>query len=133
MYSIRTFLCKSLITNSISSQPQIFKLTVDLVETLVTNFKATLKAEIGVFFNMMFLRVLESSKFTTDTFIQKMKVLDAIGHLAEKPQNLVELYLNYDCDDDSESLLEKLTTALSKARTRPLTLSQISSACNLGP
>ena len=57
---IRTILCENLLKSSLSTDNSIFTLSVSIFENLVCFYKDTLKIEIGVFMNDVFLKLLES-------------------------------------------------------------------------
>jgi Sec7-like guanine-nucleotide exchange factor len=68
---IRQHLCLSLLKNGVSSSPRVFNATLQVFVTLIVHFKMHLKQEISVFFNTIFLRILESPN---STYQQKMMV-----------------------------------------------------------
>jgi len=73
--------------------------------SLVSRFRAGLKAEIGVFFPMIVLRVLEN--VAHPNFSQKTIVLRFLEKLSVDPQILVDIFVNYDCDVDSSNIFER--------------------------
>jgi hypothetical protein len=73
--------------------------------SLVSRFRAGLKAEIGVFFPMIVLRVLEN--VAHPNFSQKTIVLRFLEKLCVDPQILVDIFVNYDCDVDSSNIFER--------------------------
>ena len=46
-------------TNGVSTVPRVFHLSLSLFSSLIAHFKNHLKNEIGVFFEKIFLRILE--------------------------------------------------------------------------
>ena len=74
--------------------------------SLLSRFRGGLKAEIGVFFPMIVLRVLENMSYSN--FQQKTIVLRFLEKLTADPQILVDLFVNYDCDVDSTNVFERL-------------------------
>ena len=111
-YAIKHYLCKSLIENSVSSVAAIFRLTLEILATLMSRFKEALKSEIGVFFNSVFLGTLETQ---ISSFAQKLLVLRLINTQAQDSQTIVDLFLNFDCDLECEDLYARLVNALSGA------------------
>lgn len=81
--------------------------------SLLTRFRAGLKAEIGVFFPMIVLRVVEN--VTHANYQQKTIVLRFLEKLTAEPQVLVDLFVNYDCDVDSTNVFERSTVFLSSS------------------
>lgn len=57
--AIRQYLCLSLLKNSASSIPAALQLSASIFLSLLQKFRAALKAEVGVFFPMVMLKVLE--------------------------------------------------------------------------
>jgi brefeldin A-inhibited guanine nucleotide-exchange protein len=80
--------------------------------SLVSRFRAGLKAEIGVFFPMIVLRVLEN--VAHPNFSQKTIVLRFLEKLSVDPQILVDIFVNYDCDVDSSNIFERMVNGLLK-------------------
>lgn len=79
--------------------------------SLVARFRAGLKAEIGVFFPMIVLRVLEN--VAQPNIQQKMIVLRFLEKLCDDSQILVDIFLNYDCDVNSSNIFERFVLAAS--------------------
>lgn len=73
--------------------------------SLVSRFRPGLKAEIGVFFPMIVLRVLEN--VAQPNFQQKMIVLRFLEKLCVDSQILVDIFVNYDCDVHSPNIFER--------------------------
>jgi brefeldin A-inhibited guanine nucleotide-exchange protein len=55
--AIRQYLCLSLLKNSASSIPAALQLSASIFLSLLQKFRAALKAEVGVFFPMVMLKV----------------------------------------------------------------------------
>ncbi|URD82220.1 Guanine nucleotide-exchange protein [Musa troglodytarum] len=68
--AIKQYLCLSLLKNSASAHLIVFQLSCSIFMSLVSRFRPGLKAEIGVFFPMIVLRVLEN--VAQPNFQQKM-------------------------------------------------------------
>lgn len=73
--------------------------------SLVSRFRPGLKAEIGVFFPMIVLRVLEN--VAQPNYSQKMIVLRFLEKLCFDSQILVDVFINYDCDVNSSNIFER--------------------------
>ncbi|CAN1332482.1 Brefeldin A-inhibited guanine nucleotide-exchange protein 2 [Linum perenne] len=110
--AIKQYLCLSLLKNSASSLMIVFQLSCSIFVSLVSRFRAGLKAEIGVFFPMIVLRVLES--VAQPNFQQKMIVLRFIEKLCVDPQIQVDIFINYDCDVNSSNIFERMINGLLK-------------------
>ena len=81
----------------------------------VRKFKTHLKAEIEVFVENIFLRVLESPN---SPFEQKVLVLEALRALCADPQMLTQLFLNYDCDFDAVNLYKDIVHHVTRISAR---------------
>ncbi|XP_047965074.1 brefeldin A-inhibited guanine nucleotide-exchange protein 2-like [Salvia hispanica] len=99
--AIKQYLCLSLLKNSASTHMTVFQLSCSIFMSLVSRFRAALKAEIGVFFPIVVLRVLEN--VVQPNFQQKMTVLQFLGKLCVDSQILIEIFLSYDYDCDATS------------------------------
>nr|GMC84791.1 brefeldin A-inhibited guanine nucleotide-exchange protein 2-like [Ipomoea batatas] len=110
--AIKQYLCLSLLKNSSSSLITLFRLLCSIFISLVSRFRAGLKAEIGVFFPMIVLRVLEN--VSQPNFQQKMIVLMFLEKLCVDSQIFVDIFLNYDCDVQSSNIFERMVNGLLK-------------------
>ncbi|GAB2271567.1 Brefeldin A-inhibited guanine nucleotide-exchange protein 2 [Dionaea muscipula] len=110
--AIKQYLCLSLLKNSASTLMIVFQLSCSIFISLVARFRAGLKAEIGVFFPMIVLRVLEN--VSQPNFQQKMIVLRFLEKLCEDSQILVDIFINYDCDVNSSNIFERMVNGLLK-------------------
>mmetsp|Transcript_7972 Transcript_7972/g.29482 ORF Transcript_7972/g.29482 Transcript_7972/m.29482 type:complete len:1752 (-) Transcript_7972:83-5338(-) len=111
--AIKQYLCLSLLKNCASAVQNVFQLSCSIFVTLITKFRMSLKAEIGVFFPTILLRLLET--VGAATFQQKSIVIRSLQRLCDDEQVLVDLFVNYDCDLDSSNLFERLVNGLLKA------------------
>ncbi|CAI9765193.1 unnamed protein product [Fraxinus pennsylvanica] len=110
--AIKQYLCLSLLKNSASTLTIVFQLSCSIFISLVSRFRAGLKAEIGVFFPMIVLRVLEN--VAQPNYQQKMIVLRFLEKLCFDSQILVDIFLNYDCDVNSSNIFERMVNGLLK-------------------
>ncbi|KAE9610730.1 hypothetical protein Lal_00021229 [Lupinus albus] len=110
--AIKQYLCLSLLKNSASTLLIVFQLSCSIFISLVSRFRAGLKAEIGVFFPMIVLRVLEN--VSQPNFQQKMIVLRFLEKLCVDSQILVDIFINYDCDVNSPNIFERMVNGLLK-------------------
>ncbi|KAJ4956904.1 hypothetical protein NE237_013687 [Protea cynaroides] len=110
--AIKQYLCLSLLKNSASTLMIVFQLSCSIFISLVSRFRAGLKAEIGVFFPMIVLRVLEN--VAQPNFQQKMTVLRFLEKLCVDSQILVDIFINYDCDVNSSNIFERMVNGLLK-------------------
>lgn len=103
--AIKQFLCLSLLKNSAMSVMAIFQLQCSIFTTLLTKYRSGLKAEIGIFFPMLILRVLEN--VLQPSFLQKMTVLNLLEKICQDPNVIIDIFVNYDCDVDSPNIFER--------------------------
>ncbi|KAF3328143.1 brefeldin A-inhibited guanine nucleotide-exchange protein 2-like protein [Carex littledalei] len=115
--AIKQYLCLSLLKNSASTQMIVFQLSCSIFISLVARFRPGLKAEIGVFFPMIVLRVLEN--VAQPNFQQKMIVLRFLEKLCVDSQILVDIFINYDCDVHSSNIFERVVNGLLKTAQGP--------------
>ncbi|XP_031382231.1 brefeldin A-inhibited guanine nucleotide-exchange protein 1 isoform X1 [Punica granatum] len=115
--AVKQFLCLSLLKNSALSVMSIFQLQCSIFMNLLTKFRSGLKAEIGIFFPMLVLRVLEN--VLQPSFLQKMTVLNLLEKISQDPQIIIDVFVNYDCDVDSPNIFERTVNGLLKTALGP--------------
>jgi hypothetical protein len=82
--------------------------------TLWTHYRRSMKFEIGNLWHNILLRTLRSATSTTH---QKTAILDCLIDLFKVPQNLVEIFFNFDLDQQffqSTKLFEEMCETLCK-------------------
>ncbi|KAJ9183199.1 hypothetical protein P3X46_007098 [Hevea brasiliensis] len=115
--AVKQYLCLSLLKNSALSVMAIFQLQCSIFMILLSKFRSGLKAEIGIFFPMLILRVLEN--VNQPSFLQKMIVLNFLEKIAQDSQIIVDVFVNYDCDVDSPNIYERIVNGLLKTALGP--------------
>ncbi|KAK8636619.1 hypothetical protein V6N13_124361 [Hibiscus sabdariffa] len=103
--AIKQYLCLSLLKNSALSVMSIFQLLCSIFMSLLTKYRSGLKAEIGIFFPMLILRVLEN--VLQPSFVQKTTVLNLLEKIVGDSQIIIDIFVNYDCDVDSPNIFER--------------------------
>lgn len=103
---IKQYLCLSLLKNSVLSVMSIFQLLCSIFLGLL-RFRSGLKEEIGIFFPMLVLRILEN--VLQPSFLQKMTVLNLVEKICQDPQIIIDVFVNYDCDVDAPNIFERYT------------------------
>lgn len=106
---IKNNLCESLLKNSLSSERTIFTLSLSIFVALVTNFKDSLRHEIGVFLHEIFIKILESEH---SNLHQKLLVVEVFFRITQNPRTTLELFLNYDCNVDESDLFARMIDIL---------------------
>ncbi|GAV81823.1 Sec7 domain-containing protein/DUF1981 domain-containing protein/Sec7_N domain-containing protein [Cephalotus follicularis] len=113
----KQYLCLSLLKNSALSVMAIFQLQCAIFMSLLSKFRSGLRSEIGIFFPMLVLRVLEN--VLQPSFLQKMTVLNLLGKISQDSQIMVDVFVNYDCDVDSPNIFERIVNGLLKTALGP--------------
>ncbi|XP_058753031.1 brefeldin A-inhibited guanine nucleotide-exchange protein 1-like isoform X1 [Vicia villosa] len=116
---IKQYLCLSLLKNSALSAMAIFQLQCSIFMNLLSKYRSCLKKEIGMFFPMLILRVLEN--VLQPSFLQKMTVLNLLDKLSQDPQIIIDIFVNYDCDVDASNIFERIVNGLLKTALGPPT------------
>ncbi|KAI3736492.1 hypothetical protein L6452_16034 [Arctium lappa] len=114
---IKQFLCLSLLKNSALSVMSVFQLLCSIFQSLLLKYRSVLKSEIGIFFPMLILRVLEN--VLQPSFIQKMAILNLLDKISEDSQIMIDIFVNYDCDVDSPNIFERTVNGLLKTALGP--------------
>lgn len=107
---IKQFLCLSLLKNSALSVMTIFQLLCSIFKNLLSKYRSGLKSEIGIFFPMLILRVLEN--VLQPSFLQKMTVLGLLEEISKDPQIIIDVFVNYDCDVDAPNIFERYVLSI---------------------
>ncbi|KAK4746645.1 hypothetical protein SAY87_025682 [Trapa incisa] len=115
--AMKQFLCLSLLKNSALSVMAIFQLQCSIFMNLLTKFRSGLKAEIGIFFPMLVLRILEN--ILQPSFLQKMTVLNLLDKFSQDSQIIIDIFVNYDCDVDAPNIFERIVNGLLKTAMGP--------------
>lgn len=111
IHAIRQYLCQSLLQNCTSNYTQIVGLSLQVFLVLLASFKRHLKAELEIFITSIFLRILHSEN---SSFEHKMLVLEVLNNVCDDAQVLGEIFLNYDCDWNTNDLFKQIIDALAK-------------------
>ncbi|CEG37490.1 brefeldin a-inhibited guanine nucleotide-exchange [Plasmopara halstedii] len=112
VHAIRQYLCQSLLQNCTSNYTQIVSMSLQVFLVLLRNFKRHLKTELDIFITSIFLRLLQSENAS---FEHKLLVLEALHAICDDPQTLGEIFINYDCDWNTNDLFKQIVHALAKA------------------
>lgn len=115
--AVNQYLCLCLSRNAVSPVPQVFEICVEIFWRVLSGMRTKLKVclfafgfryqsylffleqkEIEVLLHEIFIPILEMK---TSTIKQKAIILGLMQRLCEDPQALVEVYLNYDCDENA--------------------------------
>ncbi|KAJ3679015.1 hypothetical protein LUZ60_017026 [Juncus effusus] len=110
--AVKQYLCLSLLKNSALTMMSVFQLLCSIFTALVLRFRSGLKEEIGIFFPMLVLRVLEN--VAQPSFLQKMTVLTLLEKICNDSQAIIDIFVNYDCDVDAPNIFERIVNGLVK-------------------
>ncbi|KAF3595703.1 hypothetical protein DY000_02028220 [Brassica cretica] len=76
-----------------------------------------MKSEVGIFFPMLVLRVLEN--VLQPSFLQKMTVLSLLDTICQDPYLIIDIFVNFDCDVESPNIFERIVNGLLKTALGP--------------
>lgn len=76
---IRETLCDGLLKHSVCSEKSIFSLSLSIFYALFVHFRANLKAEIAVFIEQIFLKILDSGN---SNYHHKFLILKVFENMA---------------------------------------------------
>lgn len=113
--AIKTHLCRSLLKNCAAPAQQPFSLSCSIFIRLLERFRPHLKAEIGIFTEVIFLAALEAPAGGGSLgapYSQRVTVLRCLGHTCRDAQLCVDLFVNYDCDRSAANLFERTVGVL---------------------
>ncbi|CAN6220760.1 unnamed protein product [Urochloa humidicola] len=110
--AVKQYLCLSLLKNSALSTMSVFQLLCSIFMSLISRFRSGLKEEIGMFFPMLILRVLEN--VVQPSFLQKMTVLNFLEKICKESQVIIDIFVNFDCDVDAPNIFERIVNGLLK-------------------
>lgn len=112
--AIKTNVCECVLKNSLSSDEAIFALSLGIFATIAANFQDSLKHEIGIFLNEIFIRLLASEHTSSS---KKGVIIETLHKITQDPKSTLELFLNYDCHVDSVDLFAQIIEILRKTST----------------
>ncbi|CAG8451027.1 12392_t:CDS:10 [Ambispora gerdemannii] len=113
--AVKQYLCLSLSRNAVSPVQQVFEISLEIFWKCLSRLRSHLKKEIEVFFNEIFLPILEMRNSSTQ---QKYALLNILLRICNDPQGLVEIYLNYDCEREAlDNIYERIVNIVSKITT----------------
>eukprot|EP00054_Salpingoeca_dolichothecata_P019245 m.119519 g.119519 ORF g.119519 m.119519 type:complete len:1767 (+) comp23182_c0_seq1:115-5415(+) len=109
--AVQQYLCVALSRNGVSHVPAVFELSLAIFLTLLQSFKQHLKMQIEVFFKEILLSMLEIS---TSSFQHKWLVVVCLSKICKDAQTVIDIYLNYDCDEFLTNIFERMINDLAK-------------------
>ncbi|ORC93651.1 ADP-ribosylation factor guanine nucleotide-exchange factor 1(brefeldin A-inhibited) [Trypanosoma theileri] len=103
--SLKSSVIPSTLSAALLKDLDAFRLSVNVLLTCSITFGQLMVNETETIFRHLFFRVLESK---TSSLTQKSLVVEAFRRYIEEPQNLLSLFLNYDCNTRSQSVYEQM-------------------------
>ena len=122
------YLCLCLSRNAVSPVPQVFEISVEIFWRVISGLRTKLKVrilscsgilqclplimqkEIEVLLHEIFIPILEMK---TSALKQKAMIVSMLQRLAQDPEALVEIYLNYDCDSEAvDNIYEQYASSI---------------------
>ena len=111
IYIIRELFKDSLLKNALSNKIKIFQLSLEVFVSLIRQFRMHLKEQIEIFMTKVLIKILESEIFDYE---YKKAILDVLMILVQDAGFIVEIYVNYDCDVNSNAVFSILINLLTK-------------------
>ena len=108
---ISQYLCVTLSKNGLSHVPEVFERSLALFLVLLHKFKHHLKMQIEVFLKDILFSVLETS---LSSFQHKWLVMVTLSKITNDAQTVIDLYLNYDCDEFLHNIFKRMVENLSR-------------------
>ncbi|KAK9453898.1 hypothetical protein V1511DRAFT_461709 [Dipodascopsis uninucleata] len=119
-HAVRQYLCLCLSRNAANPLPYIFEVCYDIFWLILMNLRSQMKKEIEVFMTEIYMPILEMK---TSTAHQKQYLLGGLKRLVADPRALVEIYLNYDCDNTAlDNIYERLIDYFTRLAVTPVYL-----------
>ncbi|MCJ1309545.1 guanine nucleotide exchange protein for ADP-robosylation factor [Agyrium rufum] len=119
--AINQYLRLALSRNGASSVKQVFETGCEIFWLMLKYMRVMLKREIEVFLKEIYLAILERKNAAN---FQKIYIMRILARLANEPQALVEIYLNYDCDRSAlDNMFQRTIEHLSRLSSTPITAS----------
>jgi len=111
--AVREYLCDAIVTNATPNVAEAYQLACSIFLTLLTRYRAYLKAEIGFFFPLLLLKPLEVQEGEPlISYNQRATLVKGFQVLCTDAQLLVDLFVNFDCDLDGQNIFERYVSSL---------------------
>ncbi|XP_044717472.1 sec7 domain-containing protein [Hirsutella rhossiliensis] len=117
--STKFYLCLSITRNGASSVDRIFDVCCEIFWLMLKYMRPSFKKEIEVFLNEIYLALLSRRNAPVT---QKLCFVTILNRLCADPRALVEIYLNYDCDQTVDNIFQTIVEDLSKFSTTPVAI-----------
>lgn len=115
---LRQPLCLTILRNCKSPYPEAVAASVKVLCCVMSapSLRMNLQAELGALYPLVLLRPLEHSEDTSSAHstMQSVAALRGLEHVCERPQVLVDVFVNFDCSLQASNLFERSVNILSK-------------------
>ena len=108
---IRRYLCVALVRDASSPLTDVSKSSLDLFLVLFKSFRTQLKPQCMVFLDEILSNILDNPHSTLD---HKQIAFDALTKICCHCQNMIDLFVNYDCDISAVDIFQQMVQVLSK-------------------
>ncbi|KAJ1983713.1 guanine nucleotide exchange protein for ADP-robosylation factor [Dimargaris cristalligena] len=109
---VKQYLSLSLSRNLLSLDFGVFEVSLAILARLLVSLRKFMRKEIEVLFREIILPTIEMRH---SAYLQRSCLIQCLLQICNDPQTLIEVYLNYDCSQDSAlNLYERLVNTLSK-------------------
>ena len=107
--AIKKHLMAALLQNGVCYVPHIFKISLSIFFLLMQHFKTQLRAEIGLYFSNILLKILVSSNSSD---VQKEAIVAFFSRVCKDPEQLLSLFEAYDCVIGEGDVFERMASEL---------------------
>ncbi|KAK5996987.1 Protein transport protein SEC7 [Cladobotryum mycophilum] len=122
LQAVKFYLCLSITRNGASSVDKIFEICCEIFWLMLKFMRPSFKKEIEVILNEIYLALLSQKNAPLS---QKLYFVTLLNRLCADPRALVEVYLNYDCDQSVENIYQTIIEDLSKISITPVTITSM--------
>ena len=117
--AVKQYLCLSLSRNGASSVQRVFEVSAEIFWLMVRYLRSQLKRELEVFFKEIYLAILD--KRAAPAWQKSYAVQHIFARLGADPKALVEVYLNYDCDNGAlDNIYQRIIEHVSRLASTPV-------------
>lgn len=114
LQAIKFYLCLSITRNGASSVDKVFEVCSEIFWLMLKFMRPPFKKEIEVILNEIYLALLSQKNAPIS---QKLYFITILNRLCADPRAMVEIYLNYDCDQTVDNIYQTIIEDLSKFST----------------
>eukprot|EP01063_Lacrimia_lanifica_P023808 TRINITY_DN3154_c0_g2_i2.p1 TRINITY_DN3154_c0_g2~~TRINITY_DN3154_c0_g2_i2.p1 ORF type:complete len:1721 (+),score=736.83 TRINITY_DN3154_c0_g2_i2:80-5242(+) len=109
--AIRVDLLTVMTRHVMSPSAAVVKSTLEIFVCITTSLFHFFKHEVGYVFTQVLMKVLTSQHSSYD---QRLLVANAVHKVAQHPQTVIDLYVNFDCDLSEDLVMKDIIGGLSR-------------------